>query len=895
MNLHWPSVRGRARADAGPLTLSAVVVAVVTVLAGSVPVLLRSTADEAVRQAVSVAGDDADVKVEARWEYDDGSSGGRVRSPRSTEALDELRDRSLDQLGSLRDSLLPPIEFTDSPYLKLLNNTEPRSFRLNYLAGATGPAVTWLSGGAPKPAAEQPDVEAPWNGPPWPVQVGVSEKTATRLGLQAGDRLAIEDDQRNPKDVRVSGVFRATDPADPAWQVAPWLLDPAPGMDGAGNTRYGGLLSAESLPDARLAFGLDEISKTVRFRPDPAVLTLDSAEQLAATVVALKASSGSSASRGYASQWATQLDAVLHEVRDEIDAAQAQASVLLAAVSVVAVLILLLAADLLVARRSAALAVARQRGASLIALGAELLLESVLVTAGAAALGVLVAALVAGGVAWGWLLPVCLAAVLAGPAFGLVVAYRATRDRRVPANRSARKWAGRTAALRRLTGEATVLAAAVTAVTVLHQRGVLPSAGGTVLLPAAAPALGVLTGALVLLRVLPALTGLRLRQALRSTRPLAVFGAARAAYVAARALPVLALVSAAGLATFALTVSTTVDRGLTDGAWRTVGADARLDLSPRKASATDEVMRKLVGAAGVRHVVAAQVIDVAPLVVGDASRPARLVVVDSAAYRTLLADTPLTALPPLPAGSGAVPALVRSGDGKVGVGSQLKLPRDGAPPVSFDAVGVAPAIGGGEDVVLVDAAAMTAAGVTVVPNTIWVTGPGAAQAAKAAAGDALVEIRTDVERARRDAPLVTGLIRLAWASAGTLLALGLLGFALGAAAGAPERWQTLSRLRTLGLRTREARRVATAELLPLALLAAAGGPLLGAGLAWLTLGPLALRLLTGQPDDPALILPWAGLALIVLAFPVMVTLVVPAEAATRRRRRLSEVLRVGGA
>ena len=64
-----------------------------------------------------------------------------------------------------------------------------------------------------------------------------------------------------------------------------------------------------------------------------------------------------------------------------------------------------------------------------------------------------------------------------------------------------------------------------------------------------------------------------------------------------------------------------------------------------------------------------------------------------------------------------------------------------------------------------------------------------------------------------------------------LLALGLLGFALGAAAGAPERWQTLTRLRTLGLRPRDARRVAAGELLPPVLLAAVGGPLLGVLLA----------------------------------------------------------------
>ncbi|GAA4603837.1 putative ABC transport system permease protein [Actinoplanes octamycinicus] len=896
LGLHAASIRGRARADAGPLLLSALVVAVVSVLAGAVPVLLRSTADEAVRQAVRSAADQADVRVEARWEADDGFNGGRMRNPQLGAELFDLANRSLTELGPLRDVLQPPVGFSAAPTLKVTDGSVLRTFQLDYLSNASGPAVTWIAGSAPAATPKQADVEVPWNGPPWPVQAGLSESGAAALGVKPGDRLRVADDKGNPKDVRISGVFRPRDPADPAWRLAPWLLNPTSGSDGTGTTRFGGLLSDESLPDARLAFGRDDMTRTVRFSPDPDVLTWDSAQRIAATVVALKASSGSSANRGTAAHWQTQLDFVLREVQDQIEAATAQASVLLTAVSVVAVLILLLAAELLVARRAPALTVARQRGASLVGLGGELLLESVLVAALSAGIGGLVARLFVPSVAGAWLLPVVLAAVLAGPAFGLVTADRATRDRRVPANRGARRRARRTAALRRLTLEAAVLAAAAIAVVVLHQRGVLPSAGGTVLLPAAAPTLGVLVGGLLLLRALPLVTGLVLRRALRSSRPLAVFGAARAASVSTRALPVLAVAGAAALAAFALTLSTTAGTGLTDGAWRAVGADARVDVARDAAGSTPELAARIAAAPGVRHVATGAVTDNAPFIVGDAERPARLVVVDPASFRQLLADTPLPQLPSLPAPAGAgsaVPALVRSAAGNLPIGSTLRLPQDGAPAIPFTAVGGAPAIDGAEEVVLVDAAAMTAAGVSVPPNTIWITGPGAAQAAHANA--ATVTIRADLERTRRHAPLVTGLLQLAWASAGTLLALGLLGFALSAATGAQDRWQILSRLRTLGLRPREARQVAAAELLPLALLAAVAGPLLGVVLAQLTLAPLGLHLLTAQTEDPSLVLPWLGLTLVAAAFPVMVAVLVPAEAAVRRRRRLSEILRVGGA
>jgi putative ABC transport system permease protein len=127
-----------------------------------------------------------------------------------------------------------------------------------------------------------------------------------------------------------------------------------------------------------------------------------------------------------------------------------------------------------------------------------------------------------------------------------------------------------------------------------------------------------------------------------------------------------------------------------------------------------------------------------------------------------------------------------------------------------------------------------------------------------------------------------------------LLVLGLLGFALSAAASAPERWVTLARLRTLGLRPRDAHRVAAGELLPPILVAAVCGPLLGLLLVKLTFGAFALRTLTGQAADPATAVPWWLIGAATLALLAALAGVVAAEAATRRRRRLGDVLRAGG-
>ncbi|MGA4991488.1 FtsX-like permease family protein [Nonomuraea bangladeshensis] len=695
---HWPSVAGRARADAGPLLLAAVVVAVVTLLAGAVPPLLSATADAAVRDAVRRDG--GDLQVHSRMEGDDGPDGSRVRHPRLAEDVDDFRTRATDELGpGLRAVLRPPVATVTSPTLKITDGSVLRTFQLAYVARDGGPDVTWIAGGPPRPTASE-TAAVPYGAPPWPVQVGLSEADAAALQLRPGAQIPLADDQGNVKKVQVSGVFRPRDSADPAWRLLPPLLRPVTGADGTGSTRLAGLLSRESLPDARLAFGPDELRRTVWFTPDPARLTWDLVPSVAAKVVALKASSGSSGARDGSLKWETRLDGVLRKVSAQVEAAFAQASVLLVTLLAVAVLVLLLAADLLVRRRAPALTAARQRGMSLPVIGGELLLESAALALLATAAGLGLARAVAPGVSWEWTLPVVVTAVAAGPAFGTLAAARATRDRRVPANRSARRWVRDTVRLRRAALELGVLAVAAGALVALYQRGI----GGGVL-PASAPALCALAGALVPVRALPLAMRLVLRWLLRSSRPLAVFGAARAAVASARVLPLLVLVTSVALASYALVFAGTVGRGIAEG------------------------------------------------------------------------------------------------------------------------------------------------------------------------------------------PLASGLLRLAWVSAVTLPVLGLLGLALGTAAGAPERWQTLTRLRTLGLRPREARWVAAGELLPPVLVAAVGGPLLGVLLARLTFGSLALRLLTGA--DPAPVVPWWALGLVAVVFLAAVAVVVPVESALRRRRRLSEVLRAG--
>ncbi|MEO3773871.1 FtsX-like permease family protein [Micromonospora sp. B9E7] len=902
---HWPSIRGRGRTDAGPLLLTATVIAAVALLAGAVPALFRAAADDAVQDTVRRAGHDANVLVHADWERDDGPTGGRVRMPRLADDVDDFRTRATSALGpDLDAALLPPVAVVNGPILSITDGTVPRTFQFTYLSGDLGgPDVTWIAGNAPGPTVSDQYVETPYDGPPWPVQIGLSEADAAALDLGPGDRIPVKDGQGRDKDVRISGIYRPADSADPAWRLAPALLRPVPGADGEGTTRFAGLLSPESLPDARLAVDEDQLRRTIHFAPVPDALTWDATAPLASRVVKLKATSGSSSERDQSLRWESQLDTALRAARTQISATSAQAAVLLAGVLTATVLVLLLAADLLVRRRASALSAARQRGAALPDLGAELIIESTVVSLSAAAVGLVLARAAAPGVSWTWAVPVVLAGAVAGPAFGILAAARASRDRRQPANPAARRWIRATGQLRRAAVEAAVLIAAVAAFVTLHQRGLLPVGSdgdtgeltGDLILPISALALGALVGALVLLRLLPLGARGALRQALRSRRPLAVFGAAQAATTAGRALPLLVLVSTTALASFALILGTTVTRGLADGAWSTVGADARLDVGA--GAATPALAERIAAEPGVGQVVVAQVTDSARVFTESTPLTPRLVIVDAAAFQRLLATTPLPDAPALARltapGPGDVPALVRSSDGELRTGTRLQLSRDDAPAIRLAAVGTAPSVGGAGDVVIVDAAALADAGLPAVPNTVWVTGPGAARAVSNSGVAADVVLRADALRAQRVAPLTAGLLRLAWTAAAVLLALGLLGLALAAAAGASERWQTLTRLRTLGLRPRDVRWVAAGELLPPVVVAAVCGPLLGVLLARLTLGPLDLWLLTGQAVEPAAVLPWWLLGLVSVALLAAAATVVPVESALRRRDRLSEVLRAG--
>ena len=909
--IHVPSMVGRAVADRGPLLLSTLVLGLAAVLAGAVPPAAGRAADAAIADAVRRAGADASVVAAVPLESEE--AGGLLqRQPRSALLTDAtFRNTRLVLPPELAAVLRPPVAWITSAPLEISGRTAGHSLVLAYVSSQSGdPRVTWTSGRPPGASVppERAEVQRPAGSAPWPVEIGLAEPAAAALHVGAGERLDVADERHQHVDVRVTGVYRVADPQDPAWQPVPILRTPSTVAGSAGTSfvTVAGLLSRDSLPDARIALDEDEVTRHVGYQVEPTRVTAADAGAVAAAAVRLQGAAGSGGAASVlpaGTRWDTGLVAVLRRGRGDVEAALAQAATLLGGLVAAAALVLVLAAALLARRRGPVLGGARERGAGLAGIALELGAESTAAALVALVAGALAARASGGSVAWGWLLPVLAVGVVASPAAGALVAGRVATPTRGPANRSARRSLLRTRRLRRATLEVAVALLAVAAFVALRQRGA--GSGGDVL-PAVAPVLGALTGALLLRRLVPPAARLGVRLATRSPRVLPLVAAARAASPGAGGPAFVAVAVCAAVLVLPGAVVATQDARRAQVAAQSVGADVRLNSSPSPAVA--DLAARLADAPGVRHAVAARVTDAVP-VLGDAGGGSvRLVVVDARAYADLVeslaagqgavrgteAGAALRALAGAGAASagagaggaatGVLPALLRTSQPGLVASRSLRLVLDDGPhPLRI--VGTGPP---GGDALVVDRAAWSAAGLDPTPDTVWLTGPAAGAAAAAVARPGLtVTRRADVERDLASAPIARALRGLGVVSAVVLAGLAVLAVALGAAAGAPERGVVLARLRTLGLRRRAGPQLVLAELLPPAALAVAGGLLVGALVAQLSTG------LLGAVAGTALVVPWwpAGIAILVLGTLAAVAAV---ESAARRREGLGQVLRVGG-
>jgi putative ABC transport system permease protein len=893
VRVHRPTVRGRLRVDRGLLVLTGLVVALASALLAAVWPLTVRTADEAMAYSVREVGSGASVVATVPQPLLDGT---RRRVPdavaRLTGDIDTARDMIPDRLQPVvrphRASLI-------SPALQVTGPGPNRFLRLVYVqAPSEPPAVTWVSGVAPRSSAGpgEDEIALSEEDPPWPVQVGLSEGAAFAMDLVPGDRVRVEDQYGHDVKVRISGIYSPDDPDDPAWSVARELLSPGVGMsDGVERTSVAALVSPEALPDMRIAVPSDELTEQITFLPDPERVRWEQSSDLQQDVVELEAAPGP-ASGGIG--WDSGLDQVLDNASAQVAKARGRAQVLLVGLLGTAILTLVLAAQLLARRRAGPLTLARERGATLVGVGAELAVESLLVAVAGAAVGLAVTAALVGSVGWSWVLPVVGVAALAAPVLGTIEAGRATSARRVPANRAARRTAQRRRRTRRLVLEAAVVGLAGVTFVALRQRG--PVEGD--LAPVSTTTVWALVGALLLLRVLPPLVRLVVRLTGGSAGRLWFFVAARVAAGGLRALPLVVVVVAVTQLVIGTALAATQQQGQEAGALLAVGGDGRLKAVPT--SRVADMAAAVREAPGVHAAVAGRVAEMTPASSVSTGASVRLVIVDAPAYERLLATSDLPDAPQLERLTGAgredapVPALLLGGP--PGLENGLHVRWGANDNVALDVVGEAPRVDAATDpVVVVDAAAFAAAGAVADPDTIWALGPGAPEALRAAADDDPADtVLTSVEAlaSLREAPLPAALVHLAVAASLLLVLLAGLGVVLGAALDTPARATALGRLRSLGLAGRELRRVLAGELVAPVLASVLTGLVVGLVTAWATFGSLGLDEVTGQSETPQLVVPlrtWLAVG----ALPVVALLLAVRQSRRLQRANLAQLLRTG--
>ncbi|WP_419994999.1 hypothetical protein [Streptomyces boninensis] len=798
-----------------------------------------------------------------------------------------------------------PIPATDT-YLPALAGGRPR-LSLTAQAGLADRGRV-LEGRLPRAPAGMDEAASPAEG--WGgvrrLEAAVTEATAKRLHLRVGSVVHLPPGAR-PLEVEITGVLRAQQPRGDWWSVQPLLLKPGVRYTEASVPEpywAGALLLAPSAGPA-LPYLSGTSPETYWQLPlDPGGLTAPEVPAARTQLASLDSGPGLVRLQSRINEGVT-VDA---PVREEIDAAEGLRAAIAPVVAVagtgiaaVAAAVLLLAGGLAAARRRTELALLRARGGSLRGIAWRLTLESGVVALPAAVLGGAAAVAVTGGTGstearlWPAVAAagaVALTATLALPVRAVFGDGGALRKARRPAAREDGPAAAGTPPTRRLVAEGTVLVVALGAVLALRRRGTAASPGGVDLLVSAAPVLVAVIAALVFVRLYPLPLRLAARPAARLRGPVAFLSVARAGRSgAAAALPLLALIVALSTAAFGGSVTAGVDAARDRAALLGVGADARISTAGSLPDALVDRVGKLRGVAAAVPVRTEADAAVDAGAARSAAKRTALLAVPPAAYARLAErmglggaetgrwaeraardtgpDGPLPALvsPGLAAAAGSGGTLTvdtHEGDLRVrAVATAAATPArpDGRYVVVADrALAKAqPDAGRQPDTLLLTAARADGTGIdTAALRAATRHDPATADlpgSLRTTGGQEIgTTVRAEIRAGLTDSPMQSGAERLYLAAVAAGAGYALIAIVLGLLAAAPERTALLARLRTLGLAPRQARRLLVLESLPTALLAAAGGVLVGSAAIRLLapgidLSSLALSFHTGPTAD----------------------------------------------
>jgi putative ABC transport system permease protein len=757
------------------------------------------------------------------------------------------------------------------------------------------------------------------------LEVVVTPQTARQFGLHAGSTVRIAGPRIALTGnlaaiiLKVTGIVVPRDPSATFWTADPTVVVPDLENSASFNPPpywVGGVFAGPGAIDAvQQAFGADGLTMQWAFPLEIGSLGGQQAQPLYAALNRLGARSprltGDIAPMASVIQASSAgMTGVLSAFLATADSVDILLWLVYVSLVVAVLATALLAARMIVLRRSAELTVRRARGASLRQLA--------LTTGGGAALACVPAAVVGVGLAVlavpearlgpgaesaaNWWPPAALLLVaVCAPA--AVAAWRHRLPRRRPHAR------GRRRPPIRLVAEATACLAAAAGILVFRQQGTQPGSGVN-LYTSAAPVLVAIPAVIVVLRVYPVVLRGLLRGSVRRPGATAFLGLARAARTALTpALPAFALVLALSVTAFAGIVRDAVTRAETATSWRVAGADVTITASSLHtvgATIDPAAVRAADAVPGVTHAAA---VWQATWTTPDGDQVTCLVV-DPAAYAALVAATqtfpqvPAQLLKTRPAGApqpvlASPQAAAYLGRGVTTLTSQAAVR---AVPVRVTGVlSGTPALPGGGAFVIIPLSAIRAAATPPAPvafNELLLTGANIDRARLTTVVRTMIPggaatFRSDILNGLTTAPLQHGTftaftLALA-AAAGLGMAVMLLELALGAA----EREATLARLATMGLSEGQQTRVVVLEVLPALVAAAVAAWACALVLPRLVAPAIDLSVFTGSsapvaltPDVAAVMLPLAALLAVAVA-------ALAIEIAAGRRRRVAASLRAG--
>lgn len=754
-------------------------------------------------------------------------------------------------------------------------------------------------------------VEGRWPGAPepgGPIPVALSQSAARSIGARLGMVLESAAGRGEPLKAEVVGLYTANDEADVYWTDLDCLtracLSATPTRPPLSFWLTKGLIGPESL-DRLGEWGDGKALDFWRIPVDTGILRADqlpaTAKEIASYVAGPTASRLRKETHRPELEVASRLPELFTQAQTRRQAAAPLAAMGPAGVAGVAFVVFCLAAALTGDRRETELRLLLARGGSRAGIVRRLLAESAVTVLPAAALATALAvALLPTPRVAGTVLAASAATLVTLLAFPVRAAVLLSPPRR-PGPR------------RRLVAELLVLAATAAAVFEVRSRGISPAGSGVDPLLVAAPLLLALCGGLLLARIQPALVGALARAAGRGPGLVGFLGLARAARGTGgtsrpSVLPLVALLLAVTTGGFGSTLLTAVKDVRLDVVRQAVGGDAQI--AAPSGTLPEAVTKAAAALPGVRASVKVWTDDYAFLVgTKRGTTQVSVVIADPAAYAELSRAVGRGPFDPAVLAGGApgapVPALVSGDIASEDIASYLLRLDAGELQVTVAGVidGTLARPGAKSTTVVVPAGPVTAALPKLgLPDRWYALGSfdqhrleELVRTADPAAPAGLHRVRTSSAEAAAlgSDPLQRSAERLFWAALAGAAGFAVLAVLLTLVRAAPDRAALLARLRTMGLRPRQAVLLILTESVPLALAAALGGALVAAGAVAL-LGPAVdLSTLVGAEVPTGIRILARPVLVQALGLTVLVVGAVLAEAAISGRRQITTELRAG--